>query len=227
MLVEDVDGDLHPAGDHPGGKAAVGVGADAPVEDERDLVGTAGPQIVGHQRLEERPRPAGGVQDQGAGDLDLAHGQLPPVARGPVRLAERQRQPGQPPLKQRLDGGGAKPIAELLQPIRVVAGGEPVGQFGEADPQPPGLLLGPLVAVDPYLHGIGEVAADLDERGAKLLIPHVEVVHADPPVGLGEGELWRPGTIGLAPGAGEHPLELLRDPDRDHPDRPAAWAASR
>src|SRR6266540_3134894 len=83
--VDHVDGDVHAAGDDPGREAAVGVGADAPVEDERDLVGPAGAEVVGHQRLEERPGAAGLVKDQGAGDLDLAHRQLPPVPSRPVR----------------------------------------------------------------------------------------------------------------------------------------------
>jgi hypothetical protein len=34
VLVEAVDGHVHAAGDHAGGKAGVGVGVDAPVEDE-------------------------------------------------------------------------------------------------------------------------------------------------------------------------------------------------
>jgi len=141
VLVEDVDGDVDAAGDHPGGEPAVGVGADLPVEDERDLVGPAGAEVVGDQRLEERPGAAGLVKDQGAGDLDLAHRALPPVARGPVRRRQGQGQAGQPPLEEHPDRCGAEPVAGLLQPLGVVGRGEAVGELGEADPKPGRLLL--------------------------------------------------------------------------------------
>lgn len=44
---------------------------DTASEDKSDLVGTADADIVGDQGLEEGPRPAGVVEDDGAGDLDL------------------------------------------------------------------------------------------------------------------------------------------------------------
>jgi hypothetical protein len=54
-----------------------------------------------------------------------------------------------PPLGEYLDGAGLEPVADLLQPGRVIAGREAVGQLGEGDAGPQRLPLGPLVPVDP------------------------------------------------------------------------------
>ena len=110
---------------------------------------------------------------------------------------------------------GAEPVADRLQPGRVVAGGEPVGQLREPDPGPSGLLLGPLMPVDPDLQRIREVGADLDERGPEPVVPQIEVIAGDPPVGLVEAE---PESAVIGPlGSGEHILVLLRHPDRRDP----------
>ncbi|HXP13939.1 MAG TPA: hypothetical protein VN907_01350, partial [Actinomycetes bacterium] len=147
MLVEEVDGDLHAAGDDLGGETASGVFADAAAEDELDLVGAAKIEVVGHQRLKERPGLAGGVQDQGAGHLNLTHRQLPPVAGGLVGQPQRGGDAGQPAVEEALEVGRAQPVADRLQGGRVVAAGEPVGQLGEGDASGGGLAFGPLVAV--------------------------------------------------------------------------------
>ena len=55
------------------------------------LLGAAEVEVVGDQRLEERPAVAGLVEHQGAGGLDLPHRQLPPVPVGPVCRGERHR----------------------------------------------------------------------------------------------------------------------------------------
>jgi len=49
---------------------------------------------------------------------------------------------GHPAVEERLELGGAEPVAHLLQPIRVVAGGEPACQLAEPDAALAGLLLG-------------------------------------------------------------------------------------
>ena len=124
---------------------------------------------------------------------------------------------GDPAVEEGLHVGGAEPVADRLQPIRVGTGGEPVGQLGEGDARPAGLALGPLVAVDPHLGRIREVGADLDEAGTELAVEHVEVVDADPALRLGPAEVdatgRRPGVLGGA----EHPLELLGGDDGHHP----------
>ena len=74
------------------------------------------------------------VEDEGAGGFDLPHRQLPPVPGIPVSAGEREREPGHPASEPHLYGAGAEAVADLLQPRRIVAGGEPVGQLGEADP---------------------------------------------------------------------------------------------
>ena len=197
-----------------GAEDAGGVAADVALEDDLDVGGAADVEVVSDQGLEERPGAAGSIEHQGAGDLDLAHGDLPPVP-GPLVGSGR-----------RAAGGGAShrwantsmvPGCSRSQiscsATGVIAGGESVGQLGEGDPGPGRLPLGPLVAVDPDLGRVREVRADLDERRAEIGIPQVEVVAGHPPVSLGEGELRRR-RAGLPPVGGPHPLELLRHPDR-------------
>jgi hypothetical protein len=91
VLVEHVDGDalgvpVDGGLEHPAGLAA----AVAP-EDELDVLGAAKVEVVGHQRLEEGPGVAGGVQHDGAGGLHLPHGQVPPVPGVAVGGRKRQR----------------------------------------------------------------------------------------------------------------------------------------
>jgi hypothetical protein len=71
------------------------------------------------------------------------------------------------------------------------------------------------VAVQPHLGRVGEVSADLDEPRSELAVEDVEVVDADPALGLGPVEPHRvaPGLLGGA----EHPLEFLGGHDRHHP----------
>ena len=90
VLVEGVHGDLGAAGDDLGLELAAGgalAAADLAVEDDLDGVRAAEVEVVGDQRLEEAAGVAGLGEHQGAGDLDLRHRQLPPVAgvRGRLR----------------------------------------------------------------------------------------------------------------------------------------------
>ena len=68
--------------------------------------------------------------------------------------------------------------------------------------------------VDPHLDWPRTVRADLDERRTEIGVPEVEVVDRDPAVLLVEGELRRLGRVGVALAGDEHPLRLLRHPDR-------------
>src|SRR6266542_6227063 len=64
------------------------------------------------------------------------------------------------------------------------------------------------------LDRVGEPGAELDERGAEVVVPHVHVENCDSPLLLGEGELRGLGRVGIAPAGGPHHLELLGHPDR-------------
>jgi transposase len=81
-----------------------------------------------------------------------------------------------------LHGAGAEAVADPLQPGRVLAGGEPVGQLGEADPGGQRLAPGPLVPVHPDLDRIGEVGADLDEPRPRSRLPQERCCTSSEPV---------------------------------------------
>src|SRR5690349_23609462 len=79
-----VEGDLVAAAQQPGPGPVRGWGADPAAEHNLHLLRAADVQVVGAQRLEEpTSMPRRGEHD-GARDLDLAHGDVPPVAGGPV-----------------------------------------------------------------------------------------------------------------------------------------------
>jgi hypothetical protein len=111
----------------------------------------------------------------------------------------------------------AEPIADRLEAGRVGGVGEPVGQLAEPDPRLAGLAFGPLVPVDPDLDRVREVGTDLDERRAELVVPEVEVVAGDPPVGLGERERHHLARCVVALVTDEHSGVLLGHPERSHP----------
>jgi hypothetical protein len=158
------------------------------------------------------------VEDDRAADLDLAHGQLPPVASRAVGVGEGSWDLGHPAVEKALDLGWAEPVAERLQPLGLVAGGEPVGQLSDGQTGLGRLPLGPLVAVEPHLGRIGEVAADLDEARAEVGVQDVEVVAGHGPIGLVEAEVDRLAVGVLAPLVShEDLLDLLGSHDRHHP----------
>ena len=83
-----------------------------------------------------------------------------------------------------------------------------------------------LMAVEPDLHRIGEVRADLDEPRTPPLIPDIEVIAGHPPLGHGIGKLRRTGRVSVALARVPHLLELLRPADRHHL-RPASAGGAR
>ena len=180
-----------------------------------DPLGAADVDVVGDECLEEPAGPAGVVEHQGLGHLDLAHRELPPVAAGPFVVGERGGDDVDPAVEERLHVAGPEPVTDLLQPVGAVAGSEPVAQRPVVDAGLVGLALGPLVAVDPHLGRIREVGADLDEPGPEVGIPHVEVVGPHAPFGLRPVEPHSHRRAGLL-GRAEDPLELLGGDDRDH-----------
>src|SRR6266511_5348012 len=74
-----------------GAEGAQGVAAHPPAEDDFHVVWAAQVEVVHDERLEEAAGVPWCVEDDGAGDLDLAHRGLPPVAGIPVDLVEGQR----------------------------------------------------------------------------------------------------------------------------------------
>ena len=225
MLVEGVHGHLGAAGDDLGLELAAGAtltAADLPVEDDLDGVRAAEIEVVGDQRLEEAAGVAGLGEHQRAGHLDLRHRQLPPVAGVVVGRGQRQRQPSQPAVEEHVDRARPETVADRLQRGGIVGVGEPVGQFGEPDSCLCCLAFGPFVSVHPDLDRPRAVGADLDEGGAEIGVPQVEVEDGDPAVLLVEGELRRLGRVGVTLPGDEHPLRLLRDPDRGHLRTPLA-----
>jgi len=98
------------------------------------MLGAAKVEVVGDQRLKERPGLAGSTEHHGPGHLDLAHRQLPPVPGRPVSGSQRQRQPRRPPAGARLDVAGPEPVADRLQRGRITAGGEPAGSSVKPTP---------------------------------------------------------------------------------------------
>ncbi|MGH3528801.1 MAG: DUF4262 domain-containing protein, partial [Pseudonocardiaceae bacterium] len=70
----------------------------------------------------------GGVrcgEHDGPGDLDLAHGDVPPGSRGPIGLGQRQRQPCPPALAELPDRPRPQRVADPLQGCEVLGAGEP------------------------------------------------------------------------------------------------------
>jgi len=154
VLVEDVDDHaLVVAAVDGGPEGAPGVAADLAAEDDLHVGGPAEVEVVGDERFEEAAGVAGCVEHDGAGDLDLAHRALPPVAGVPIRLAQRQRQAGQPALDEDVDRAGPEPVADRLEHGGVGAGGEPVGQLAEGQPGLGGLAFGPSCPLTQILIG--------------------------------------------------------------------------
>ena len=122
--------------------------------------------VVGDQGLEEPSGPARAVEDQRPGHLDLAHGELPPIAGSPVLFAEGIGDHGDPAVEEALDIVGTEGVADGLEASGLGAGGKAVGQLAEVQATSTGLAFGPFVPVYPDLGRVGEVGADLDDEPA-------------------------------------------------------------
>jgi len=120
-------------------------------KDDGHLLGTADADVVLDEGLEEAPRPAWVVEGDGAGDLDLAHRQLPEIAGPTVVIGEWRRDDSGPPGKEVFDVTRAEPVTDRLEGLRVLARGEAVRELAEAEALAPSLTLGPLVTVQPDL----------------------------------------------------------------------------
>jgi hypothetical protein len=128
VLVEHVDGDAVGVPVDRGLEGAGGLSsARVAFEDELDVLGAAQVEVVGHQSLEERPGVTCGVEHDGAGGLDLPHGQVPPEPGVAVGGRKRQRQPRDPPFEEHPDRAGTKTVTDRLQAGGILGRGEPVG----------------------------------------------------------------------------------------------------
>ena len=188
---------------------------DLGAEDDLRVLRAAQAHVAGQQLLEHGPDPAGVVEHQRAGDLDLPHGQLPPAAVVPVRIGQRQRQAAHPGLEEHPHRPGLHQVAQLLQPGRVGGRGEPVGQRGHRDALGEGGAAGDLMTVAPHLDRVRRVAADLDECRPYAPVVDVEVIAGHQPLGAVEPEP-RHAVRAVLLGRVEDPLELPGLPDRHH-----------
>src|SRR5262249_59111814 len=125
------------AGGEPRGLVGVLVGSASAVEaeDGSHLVGAADADVVGHQRLEESSGSSGIVEDQRAGDFDLAHRQLPAVAGGPVVAGERGRDGADPTVEQGLHVGGPEAVTDGLESLGAGAGSQTRGALSQRGPR--------------------------------------------------------------------------------------------
>lgn len=96
------------------------------------------------------------VKDDRVRDLDLAHGEFPPIPGRAIVAAQRGRNHAQPALEEGLDLLGTERIAELLESRGIAARSEAVGELAERGARFGRLTLGPLVTVDPDLAEVGE-----------------------------------------------------------------------
>ena len=134
-------------GEHPGAEASRGPSADAPLEDQGDLIGTSEIEVVTDHLLEEDATRKGPVQGLGQGELGLEDRDVVAVARSTVGSGEGVRQDAQPLADEAVDLGRAEPGADRVETLRVLAGEKAIVEGLEGDAGPLGLALGPLVAV--------------------------------------------------------------------------------
>jgi hypothetical protein len=170
VFVEDVDDDVHAACDDLGRKRAVGVGSDLATEGQLHLVGATQVEVVGDECLEEAPGTPWCVDHQSARGFDLAYREFPPVASLMIGGIQRRGDDRYPAIEEGLEVIRPEPIPDRLQPGRIGARGEAVGQLGEGKSFSVCLPLGPLVADNPDFAGIGEVYAQLDEAESELRV---------------------------------------------------------
>jgi hypothetical protein len=190
---------------------------DAAAEDQADLVRAAEIQVVADHLLQEDPPGDRPVEHLGEAELRLHDGGVVAVPGGGVVLGERVRQDPQPLGQQRPDLLLAERIADPLQRGHVIDRGEGVVQRGEADPCLLRLPLRPVIGIKAQLGGIGEVAAELDEERAEILIHAIEIEVVDLQRGPGQPQVLRPGRRVAALLGTEHPGLLLGAADEQHP----------
>jgi hypothetical protein len=121
---------------------------------------------------------------------------------------------------------GTEAVADRLQRLGLITGGEPVRQREVLEAGIVGLALGPLVPVEPDLRRVREVGADLDEAGPEIRVADVEVVDADATL---LAEELKPDGLGLgrAVAGADDPLESWQATIATTPKRRSRSAAPR
>lgn len=144
------------------------------------------------------------VEDLGAAHFHLEDREPVGEPRGVIMRGQRERELGQPPVEAGLDVGRAQAATDGQEGGGIGTAQEGVVQDDEGDPLALELPLGPLVAVEVELQGVGGVAADPEEARAPLGIQEVEVVvvHADGFPAVGEVHVPAPHLLGAGPGLG-------------------------
>jgi hypothetical protein len=155
ILVVEVDLHFRADAEDAGAKDARRGLAHLAGEDGGHLGGAADADVVGGQRLEEGACAAGVVEDDGAGDLDLAERQFPSVASLPIPLAEGRRDDSQPAVNEGLMSRGERASQIAWRRSGSLQTGEAVGELPVGNRCSSRLALGPLVAVEPDLGWVG------------------------------------------------------------------------
>ena len=110
-------------------------------------------------------------------------------------------------------------VADLGEPLGLIAGTEAVVQRRELDPLARGLAFGPFVAVEVDPHRVRRVRVGLHERRPPLGIEDVPVVVVDEHRLAGELEMRVRVMAAITPAA-PRPRLLLRDAEHHHPRPP-------
>lgn len=166
-LVLDMETRLDPVGDHPRAIAPRrrrGRPGDPQRKEEPDAIGGPEVQILANDRFEEVAALHGTREDLRQTDFDLLEREAVRVAGGVIRGAHGRREPGDPPIEERLHVGGPERIADRLHPHRIRTGEKSVIETLEADGRTPELLFDPLMAVETQLDGIRQIGPKLQER---------------------------------------------------------------
>ena len=140
------------------------------VEDELHLAGPPDVQVLADDLLEEDAPGHRPVQHLRERELGLQDRRLVAVPGGTITPIERMGQPHKPFAQQAVDLLVVQPIADALQRLGVSAGQHAVVQRLERNTALAQLALGVLVAVDAQLGVVGEVRAELQEKGTEVLV---------------------------------------------------------
>src|SRR5437660_2512720 len=165
----------------------------AAAEDDGQLVGMTQAAVGVEQAVAEVVEGLAILEDEVVAVFHLAHVQLLAVTLLTLLGAKEWQQPRHPGMHRLDDVFGSEGIAELLQTLGPLAGGEQVSAVFIGDPFVVQLLLEPVVAVEPNGDVEREVRADAQEHAAAVLILEIEVVEQD--VAAQDGDVVGPGLV--------------------------------